>query len=272
MFRVTALGALFLCMGLSSMQVVAFAQSKPGAVPIASGFGKGAYPYGTVYPSIVSAKQPQYPSAAIAAGVEGEVRLEAVVGPEGTVTEIRVVKSLDSTYGLDASAIEAVRQWKFIAGTITGGQVVSAVVKARVVFYLHTPGATSGPPTTEAGLAGGDEVPSKSGGSPNGYDPATHSYDSSAPGITPPTMTSSPKPKYTQAAMQKNIQGIVELQVILGANGKVTSARVTKSLDAKYGLDDAAVAAAKKWTFTPCRLQGQAVPCRIELELGFKLH
>lgn len=248
------------------VKTVASHQSKPAPEPIRSGFGAGAYPSGTVYPDIQTIKEPSYPSAAIAAGLEGEVLLEAVVGIDGSVTDVRVVKSADATLGLDASAVEAVRMWKFLPGSIAGNKV-AAVVKVRVMFYLHTPGTSTGPPATESGLLGGDDRRPE----PGGRQPS-NIYSSSAAGVTQPTVRKSRVPSYTSAAMREKIQGSVELQLVIGVKGTVTSARVVKSLDARYGLDQQAVKTAKEWTFTPCRLKGQAVPCTITLVLDFKLH
>ena len=45
-----------------------------------------------------------------------------------------------------------------------------------------------------------------------------------------------------------------------------------KSLDKDFGLDAAALAAARTWRFEPARLKGEPVPVAIELVLEFKLH
>jgi TonB family protein len=253
-------------LGVPLNAVTADGQSKPAREPIRSGFGAGAYPSGTVYPAIQTTKEPSYPSAAIAAGLEGEVLLEAVVGIDGSVTDVRVVKSADATLGLDASAVEAVRTWKFLPGSIAGNKV-AAVVKVRLMFHLHTPGTSAGPPATESGLVGDDDGLRE----PAGRQPS-NIYSSSAAGVTEPTVRKSREPSYTSAAMREKIQGSVELELVIGVKGTVTSARVVKSLDARYGLDQQAVKTAKEWTFTPCRLKGQAVPCTITLVLEFKLH
>lgn len=54
--------------------------------------------------------QPTWPESA--AGVEGWVRLWFTVLPDGTVTDIEV-KEADPASVFDASAMEALRQWKF---------------------------------------------------------------------------------------------------------------------------------------------------------------
>lgn len=51
-----------------------------------------------------------------------------------------------------------------------------------------------------------------------------------------------------------------------------SEARAVRSLDKEFGLDDAAVAAVKQWTFKPGRtMDGNAVPVLVNIELTFSL-
>jgi protein TonB len=70
------------------------------------------------------------------AKVQGEVELEAVVNPDGSVDRVRVTRSLDSTFGLDQEAIKAVRQWRFMPGTLKG-QPVPVRVTVVLSFTLR---------------------------------------------------------------------------------------------------------------------------------------
>ncbi len=49
--------------------------------------------------------------------VQGTVRLSCVVLPDGTVDDVQVVRSLDSSHGLVRKAMLALKQWTFEAGT-----------------------------------------------------------------------------------------------------------------------------------------------------------
>jgi TonB family protein len=98
------------------------------------------------------------------------------------------------------------------------------------------------------------------------------SYAADTPGLITPVVKYSPKPRYVPDAMRAKIQGTVELQVIVDQTGHVARARVTKSLDQVYGLDDPALNVAKQWTFEPGRLNGEAVPVAVALSLSFRLH
>jgi TonB family protein len=60
---------------------------------------------------------PVYPKAALDAGVQGAVTLEATVGEDGKVRNVRVVKSIPL---LDQAAIDALKQWEYAPGTRNG--------------------------------------------------------------------------------------------------------------------------------------------------------
>jgi TonB family protein len=74
--------------------------------------------------------------------------------------------------------------------------------------------------------------------------------------------------------MRQKIQGQVEVQAVVMPDGTVARARVTKSLDRIYGLDDEAVKAVHQFTFAPNSgtLNGRPVPVAVTLTLTFKLH
>ena len=84
-------------------------------------------------------------------------------------------------------------------------------------------------------------------------------------------MVSETKPVYTQAAKDAKIQGDVQLLVVVTADGDVGDVSVSKSLDATYGLDQAAVDAARLWKFKPGTKGGKAVPVQVELQMRFTL-
>jgi protein TonB len=91
-------------------------------------------------------------------------------------------------------------------------------------------------------------------------------------GVSAPTLVRSVDPQYTSEAMRAKVQGEVHLSAVVQPNGLVTDIKITRSLDRTYGLDQAAVDAAGKWLFGPCKKDNQAVPCSIEMVLEFRLH
>ena len=76
---------------------------------------------------------PVYPPLALAARVQGSVRLECVIGEDGRVSVITVMQGHPL---LDPAAIEAVRQWRYLP-TLLNGVRVSVVLAVVVDFRLR---------------------------------------------------------------------------------------------------------------------------------------
>jgi TonB family protein len=91
---------------------------------------------GVTMPRIIREVKPQYTAEAMRAKVQGGVLLECVVQTDGTVGDVRVIRSLDTTYGLDQEAIKAAKQWKFAPGT-RNGEPVPVMVTIELTFTLR---------------------------------------------------------------------------------------------------------------------------------------
>jgi periplasmic protein TonB len=84
-------------------------------------------------PQKVTEVGPVYPPIARMAHKEGVVILEAVIGEDGAVRDVRVLRSIPL---LDDAAMEAVRQWRFTP-TLLNGQPVPVVMTVTVAFKLR---------------------------------------------------------------------------------------------------------------------------------------
>lgn len=73
---------------------------------------------------------------AMRAKVQGVVLLECVVQTDGSVGDIKIVKSLDKTFGLDEEAIKAARVWRFVPGRRLGDPV-AVYVTLELAFTLR---------------------------------------------------------------------------------------------------------------------------------------
>src|SRR5690348_3089912 len=90
-------------------------------------------------------------------------------------------------------------------------------------------------------------------------------------GIVAPKLIAPVQPRYTPEAIKAKLQGSVEIEAVILADGRVGDVRVIKSLDKPSGLDDAAIAAAKQWKFTAgTDANGNAVPVIVTLKLDFR--
>ncbi len=72
--------------------------------------------------------KPKYTADAMRAKVQGTVAMSAVVLPDGTVTDIRVVRSLDQSFGLDEEAKKTAAQWRFRPGLLKGEPVAVRIL------------------------------------------------------------------------------------------------------------------------------------------------
>jgi protein TonB len=70
------------------------------------------------------------------AKIQGTVLVECIVKPDGTVGDVQVIRSLDSTFGLDQEAIKAARQWRFRPGTLRG-EPVPVTITIELTFTLR---------------------------------------------------------------------------------------------------------------------------------------
>lgn len=93
----------------------------------------GDYVYVEELPEAVTRVPPTYPDLAREAGVDGTVMVQALVGKDGKVKDVRVVKSIPM---LDESAKAAVRQWVF-KPALSNNKPVAVWVGVPVKFSLH---------------------------------------------------------------------------------------------------------------------------------------
>ncbi len=102
------------------------------------GIGDGPYqPGGDVKsPVLLREVKPSYTVDAMRARIQGEVWIAAVVLPDGSVANPRVIRSLDRAFGLDEEALRVVRQWRFKPGT-RHGQPVAVQIDISVGFNMR---------------------------------------------------------------------------------------------------------------------------------------
>ncbi len=215
-------------------------------------------------PSVTSQLMPTL--AAGPSGITGNVDIETVVSAEGSVTHARVAKSPDSSGALDRACVDAVRQWRFEPATSNSRAVASLVL---VRFSIARPSGNAGPVVNANLMTVDYSAP------PQVWTPAVDT-PVLAPGagnnVRWPSVLREVRPRYTSEAMRAKIVGSVELEVVVGTDGRVVAARITKGLDAEHGLDNAALVAARYWLFNPGTRDGAPVPTRVGLVLEYRLH
>jgi len=78
------------------------------------------------------------------------------------------------------------------------------------------------------------------------------------------------RPRYTADAMERRIEGAVELEGVIGVDGRLGPARVVRSL--VPDLDAEAIAAVRQWRFEPATVDGTPVPSLATFVLTFQIH
>lgn len=102
-----------------------------------AGLGDGYAPgNGITAPRLIREVKPGYTSDALRARIQGTVRLQAIVSPEGSVSSARVIRSLDATFGLDQEALNTLKQWRFLPGT-RAGRAVPVLIEVELTFTLR---------------------------------------------------------------------------------------------------------------------------------------
>lgn len=86
--------------------------------------------------------------------------------------------------------------------------------------------------------------------------------------IHPPRKIVDVKPLYPQLAQAAHVEGMVILETVIDARGRVTSVHVLRSIPL---LDQAAIAAVEQWTYTPTLLNGVPVPIVMTVTVQFTL-
>lgn len=128
------------------------------------------------------------------------------------------------------------------------------------------PGAGGGVGTgqgTGLGQGTGSGVGEGSGGGTGGgpYRPGS--------GVEPPRLLKEVRAQYSDNARRANLEGEVELEIVIRRDGTVGDVKVLKGLG--MGLNEQAIQAVRQWRFAPARMKGAPVDVIVEVAVEFRL-
>ena len=86
-----------------------------------------------------------------------------------------------------------------------------------------------------------------------------------------PRTLSTPDPKYPPAARRAEREGLVELEFIVGVDGRASDITVIKEEPKGFSFGEAAIEAVKRWRFVPAKKGGDSVPMRVKIPIRFTL-
>jgi protein TonB len=188
-------------------------------------------------PEVAYYADPFYTRAARNNKVEGTVTVDALFDAEGRMTVLGVVRGLG--YGLDESALAAIRSWKFCPARRDGAAVASTG-QIDIEFNLR-------------------ELPAAE------FDDVAHL----GPDTSPPRVLERVEPQYTAEARGARAGGSVILQSVVQTDGTVKILKIIKFLP--LGLTESAMQAIEKWKFEPGLRDGKQVPVATNIEVNFNL-
>jgi len=102
------------------------------------GTGGGVYQPGSGVTNPIPVRQPSpsYTSDAMRAKVQGVAVVGCVIETDGRPSNCHIVRSLDSTFGLDLEAMKAASQWRFRPG-LAHGEPVRVAITIEMSFTLR---------------------------------------------------------------------------------------------------------------------------------------
>ena len=183
-------------------------------------------------PKLIQGTPAIYPSDPRFAKKMHVCAMEVAVGEDGVPTQVDVIGKQSP---FDDAAIAAVRQSKFIAGTLEGKPVT-----ARAFIWVPFFGA----------------------------DRAAIPVAGLGRGVTVPIPENSVEAEFTDEARRKHLSGVVLVTVWVTAEGMPVNPRVVRPLG--MGLDEQALKGVGQYRFSPARLDGIPVATRITVEVNFR--
>jgi periplasmic protein TonB len=127
---------------------------------------------------------------------------------------------------------------------------------------------SAGPGTGVTIGSGGGNTVGDGGKGPAGEGYASGPYRA---GVTTPSCVYCPDPQYTDEARASKVQGIVTLEVLVGADGHAMQVRVTRGIG--MGLEERTLQTVHGWRFAPARdAAHRPVNSWVTIEVLFRLY
>jgi TonB family protein len=182
-------------------------------------------------PKLIKSPPPKYPEAAIKAGIQGKVVINATIDVEGRVVDTQVI---DGPQELREVAQEAIKQWQYEPYYLDG---VARAVKFTVIVKFNL-----------------DKKKDQK--------PISLSTDQK------PKLVKRVDPKYPEEAIKAEIQGNVVIEATTDTKGHVLQAKV---IEGHPMLNTAALEAIKQWQYEVYYLEGEPTPVTFTVVMKFNL-
>jgi TonB family protein len=177
-------------------------------------------------PAAIARPTPPYPESARQAGAEGFVDVAFTILRDGRVGWIRILKAQPQGF-FEPATLDGIRDWRFEPAR-REGQPVECRIQTRVRYTLA------------------DTVAARRSGSA--------------------AVGDQPAPVYPDQARIEGLEGYVEVEFEVGADGRVTDARVTLAMP-RGPFEQAALDAIRRWRLPPGTAGGPPATRRFDFSL-----
>jgi protein TonB len=90
-------------------------------------------------------------------------------------------------------------------------------------------------------------------------------------GVIPPAILSQEQPKFPRAAERMRVSGVVNLQVLVGVDGRVEEVRIVNVSRSGVGFESASEEAVRKWRYRPATKDGVKVRMWLPVRIPFTI-
>jgi hypothetical protein len=210
----------------------------------------------TIRPHIIEKRLPPDEPLAVP---EGHLRVEFVIEPDGSVRAMRPAGEPGPYAALVPDTFAALKRWTFDPA-FAGADRVRVLATLDVTFALASRAARGAPvPPTVRQTWTIDGIPDDFGGD---------AIRLPARDVTWPAVVRMSKPVYPANWKGPKVNDLLEVEVLILADGKVGAARVIRSKEPRFEVT--AVTTAKEWTFRPAMKGGVAVPVVTSMMLEYR--
>ena len=217
-------------------------------------------------PIVKAAVAPDFPENAHASLEQGDIRVNTMIDEGGAVINAVVASSTRPTVGFEEAAVAAAKRWKFDV------ENACPVRRAELLFRFHKPVENDKPcgvefrPPFQVDVKVG-VIAYASCGIVRADTRDTFAEETGDSCDYPPIVSTAVAARFPELARVVRMHGDITVQAEIGESGVVKRAIVLSSTRPFVGFEEAAVAAAMRWTF---RAEPSCASRRAELLFRFR--
>lgn len=213
----------------------------------------------TIEPLAIYLPNPDFSKKIRKKNDHGELVFRITIGSDGGVKDVVLSHGNPS---LGKAAMETVRQERYLPA-LRGGKFSETTKEIRIQYDFRKDASQPEEP--------GSNVPRLPQENLKVEIEAGNLFRADiGAGIKPPKATFAPDAEYSEEARRDRFSGTNVLGMVVGPDGKPRSVWVVRALG--RGLDEKAIEAAWRWTFSPATKEGRPVAVVLSVENSFNVY